>query len=376
MGIGATPGNQGLLLLTSIVAFIALPVFFVAATNLVGLVERILGIKSGVPWLALLLAIPGALLAAWLVLDQDGEALSGQVIEKTEQVVVNDDGGWMDRLSLQLRYSVSGQPLPPFTSTADALTQATDRSNPQELVTLWTDSADFDRLRPGDTVALRVLRANSRFSLVRLANQSTATFLPWAYVEIGVGVVALALIAWRLRHTPLGYGPMLVLGMVALAAPLAYAYQAWTEAEDLSRATDRATATVKTTTRVTEISMSSSEGPDWTTNVPQPYDVVQLAFVPAGYRDTVIAVDAVDVPASQPSRFEPGALVDVDYVPGGPRSARIPGQTRTHALKTTLGIYLQGGAVVLGFLALIALAGVVGRMLLKVVLSLLFRRRK
>jgi hypothetical protein len=371
MGIGATPGNEGLLLLASILAFIALPVLFLAATTIVGLVERVLGIKSGIPGLALLLAIPGALLAASLLLDQGGEVLPGQVIEKTEQLVVNDDGGWSDRLSLVLRYSMSGRPLPAFTSTANALSQAMDRSSPQELVTLATGAADFDRVRPGDTVELRVLRVEAFFSLVRLANQSTETLVPWAYVEAAVGMVAVAFVAWRLRRTSLGYGPIIFLVLVALAAPLAYAYRTWSDREDLSGATERATATIKATTRVTTVSLSSEGGEESTINVLQPYDVVQLAFVPSGYRDMVIAVDAVDAPGGQPSRFEAGAPIDVVYVPGDPRNARILDQTRTHYLKTTLGFYLQGGAVVLGIVVLAVIAGTLGRIGRKMIRSLL-----
>jgi hypothetical protein len=373
MAIGVAPGNEGLLLAASILAFMALPVFFFVVVTLLGLAERILRIKSGLSWLAPVVVILGALLAASLLLDRGGQVLPGQVIGKTEDVVVNDDGSWNDRLSLRLRYSVLGHPLSPFTSTADALTQALDRSNSQELVTLSSDSATFDRLRAGDTVELRVLRVEALFNLVRLANQSTATLLPWAYIALAVGVVALALAAWRLRRTPFGYRPLLVLGLVALAAPLLYAYRNWTDAEDLSRATERVAATVQTTTRVREISLSSGDSGAWTMSLPQPYDIVQLAFVPDGYRDTIIAVDAVDATDGQPSRFELGVPVDVVYVPGDPRNARIPGQTRTRALKTTLGVYLQGGAVVLAIPVLAVLARVIGRILLKLVLKLLVR---
>src|SRR5581483_6967711 len=246
-----------------------------------------------------------------------------------------------------------GAPLPPFRATDVALAELQAARGAQLSATLATDTATYDQLRLGDPFALRVLRLGGALSLVRPAGASTSGLLPWGTLVPALAALALALLGWRQRRTRPGQALLALLGLAALAFPLAQAYQEWRLRDDLSGATARATASVLDATRVTEVSLLPNDvrGVD-RHQVPRPYDIVQLQLQPPGYADAVLAVDAVDADGDP---LVQGAEVQVAYAPDDPHGARILGRTRTHYWRTTLGLYADE-ALLAGALVALALA--------------------
>gem|GEM_PF-1116182 len=357
MSIGVTAANQPTVLILSILAFVLFPVGFWLISTIIRLIGRIFGLSaaSPLPILVLFIAVPGALLAGSLLIDRQGQLQSGQVIDKQESVSVHGDGSWADNLSLVVRYSPGGEPIPPFHSKTEALLDAMKTPNTEELATIQSSIADYDRLRLGDSVDLRVLQVGNLLSLVRLADQSTRTLVPWGLLEDAAVVVGLFIIAWQLRKCPVGYGPLVGLVLIAMVLPLGYAYQNWRNQDNSVGATQHAVAVVGPVTRITEIDIGNGTHSE---EIPliQPYDIVQLRYIPAGAPDAIVAVDAVDANARGASQFVTGSRLDVGYPLNDPRAARISGQTRTHYFKTTLTVYLDYG-VILVFFGILAVGG-------------------
>ena len=79
---------------------------------------------------------------------------------------------------------------------------------------------------------------------------------------------------------------------------------------------------------------------------PQPYELVELVFTPAGRDRPVTAVDAVDQ-GSVPG-LTAGAMVAITYPPDAPRQARLTVGTRDYWWKNWLG----AGVAIGGLLAL------------------------
>lgn len=343
-----------ILLAASIIGLVAVPLALWLLVTLFGLLGRILGFRLRVPGVVLLVVVLGGLVAGSLTIDRTGVERSAQVIDKKESVVVHSDGGWADDRTLTARYSPTGDPIPSFTSTSAALLDAMDSRTTVELAVLRLDVAEFDRLKPGDSLDVRILRVGTLLSIVRPASQTTETLIPKSVVEDALAGVAVLCLAWRLRKTTVGYALIAGLVVVALATPLALAYQNWRANEGPDGATERATATIGPVTRVTQIEIGDEREGTEEVELSQPYDVVALAFHPPNYPDAIVAVDAVD--AHEATRLATGASVEVVFPPGNPRAARLPGQTRTHYLKTTLAVY-EHFAIYVGLLVVLAIIG-------------------
>ena len=360
MGIGVSPDNIGLLIILS---FAAIIVPFILIW-LVGLVLSALRIRVGcLPAAVVGVALVAAIVGAPLVVDEVGQPFQGQVIQKSEDVQVRSEGDWNHDLSLTVRYDLTGRPLPAFTEYIEAQLEVTAAGTSQEVVSLRPSPTDFDRLQPGDSVAVRVARVRDIFSLVTLVGRSSPTPIPWTTLVIWLGVALLVFLVWQARKTPLGYGPLGLLILVGLAYPLVNSYQTWQAYEDLSAATVHGEARVRAVTRVTEVNMCRRGGEWCHTTLAQPYDIVQVEFMPPGprEREAIIGVDAVDVAPASPSRFEKGSTVEILYPPDAPREVRIVGEKRTHYWQTMVSIYTDN-LLVLGFaLVLILVPSLLGR---------------
>ncbi len=242
MGIGVSPDNIGPLILLSLAALVVPAVLLWLVGLLLSALRIRLGCLNGVVVGVALLA---ALVAAPLVVDEVGQPFQGQVIQKTETVRVRAEGDWTHDLSLTVRYDLTGRPLPAFTDYFQAQGEVMAAGAAQEVVGLRPAPGDFDRVQPGDTVALRVARVRDVFSLVTLVGRAEPTLIRWQTAGLWAGIALLVGLAWLARKTPLGYGPLVLLVLVGLAYPLVNSYQTWQAYEDLSAATVRGEATVR-----------------------------------------------------------------------------------------------------------------------------------
>ena len=362
MSIGTTLNNQTILLAASIVGFIAVPLALWLVVTLLQLVGRVLGFHFRIPGLVLVVAAIAGLVGGSLLIDSSGVLGPAQVIDKKETVYIHPDGSWEQRLSLQVRYSPAGDPIPRFTTTTAALLDATGVHSTFELATLAPAAADFDRLRPGDSLEVRISRVGTLFSIVRPANQTTRTLVPPNILEDALAIGVLICLAYLLRKTLLGKVVLAGVIVIACSVPLLLADQNWQRNSDLSGATEHANATVGQVTRVSEVEFGDDNEGTQSVPLSQPYDVVELSFVPTGYTDSITAVDAVDAKGGDLPSVTLGSSVEVVYPPGSPREARMVGQTRDHYLKTTVSVY-ERNAIYIGLVVVFAIiATVFGRM--------------
>ena len=100
------------------------------------------------------------------------------------------------------------------------------------------------------------------------------------------------------------------------------------------------TATVRAIHRVEYVLRPRSNSTRKAVRTIQPYDLVELQFVPAGQTEPVVAVDAVD--RNSVPDLAAGATIAITYAPGNPRGARIAGGGHTHAWKNLLGPVIVG----------------------------------
>jgi hypothetical protein len=84
----------------------------------------------------------------------------------------------------------------------------------------------------------------------------------------------------------------------------------------------------------------------------QPFDVVELSFLPEGRREAVTSVDSVD--AGSVPNLAVGTPVTVAYSQRRPRAATIVGARRAHEWKNTVEVFGFPGVAALLLLALFA----------------------
>lgn len=287
----------------------------------------------GVIWLALLL---GGIPAYSLYLDFAGILISGKVYLKRESISVREDD-WTRDLSVTATYQPAGELIPSYASAK-------------------VDPDTYDRLRIGSPVTIRYLssRGLRQFPLIvsaRFADQWTFSLPKDRYagviraIVLLLGIVTLAVL-WRKAH--INAAGWLLIPYV----PFVFCALMMPRAEPGPAAPKRtARATVNQLTEVTEIlATSESSGVEAT----QPYQIVELQFVPEGRTEPVIGVDKIDS-GSIPGLTK-GKVVDIDYQADRPRTVLMRGGTRTfpqkayEAVAKNAGVYL----LLLGALALLA----------------------
>jgi hypothetical protein len=295
-------------------------------------------------WLGLtvlLTLLIGPILGLSLYLDLRGIAVPGEVIDKRETINFGSrqDGTWSRRTELVVRY------------------QATDRTTPQ-TTSFGVDAATYDRLAIGAPIAVRYppnryLRDMLLFPTTRPADQSTLSWLRmgvpfWVSRSAPLALVGgLLFLLWRgfrVRLRGLGWllAAYLLGALLFLIAP----------APDLAAGSQgqATTATVRAIHRVEYVLRPRSNSTRKAVRTIQPYDLVELQFVPAGQTEPVVAVDAVD--RNSVPNLAAGATIAIAYSSGNPRGARIVGGGHTHAWKNLLGPVIVGIT-----LAIIGIAG-------------------
>ncbi len=345
MSIGTSPNDVGFVILLLLGCLLVPAVLLIIGR----LIAWSLGLKSGAFQLVFMLVILiGAIVGGSLYLDTAGRAINGLVIKKEERVRLRQQGDWRQEFHASVVYRQDGgRPETTYLAEGDSSTS------------LDLGAAQFDTLRDGESVALKVLPVWRSLTLVRLANTSTREWIPWRWLAIGVGVVTLIWLAFKLGRSRIGCLLVFVIGAsAAVGLPTFVIYHEWRAMEDLSAKPLRAEATVREVTRITQIEPLPCRGRcrrSWDTefDVPQQYDIVQMAFTPQGGRDEVLAVDAADTGMVD---LAPERTITIAYAADNPRAAQIIGATHSHHWRNMIafGEILMGPLLAIGlFLALL-----------------------
>lgn len=331
MTIGVTPDNVGWLILLSLAA---IPIFFLVV-GLGAIIRRLLRIQNGFFAFAFGLVIGGSsLLGASLYLDLAGQVVPAKVINKDEHVTYRAEGDWRHPLRVTISYVAPEQP----TATAS----------------FTVDGPTFDALHEGGDTLVRILPVQPWLSLVRLANQSTRTWLPWLWIGGGLTVVMGLVGLWRwANRNKLGCLSLLLFLLALAMLPLVFKLLEWQQSLDLQQTPLRAMVTVQTVRHVTWLDpmpSRSSHGDGWDTgfDVPQPYDIITVRYTPQGHDQSLLGVDVVD--AAQPAIRE-GMELPAAYKQDNPRRIFLLGVNRSHYWKNPLAWV----GVQVGFLVAIGL---------------------
>jgi hypothetical protein len=281
--------------------------------------RRVLGLS----WFILIIA---AVVGYSLYLDNAGIVTTGRVSAKYESISVHS-GYWNRHFVLQARFQVPGEVLPRYAEGN-------------------VDYSTYDQVRVGDSVLVRYLPSPLLHQLVliptaRLAADTTFSF-PGDYrsLERGMGVIlilaVLLMIAVKTNSRIAGW-LFIVLGSLAFGY---FLFPRQMPAPRGNTQSTRATVTrISTVTRILEGSHSRG------TTLSQPYDIVELSFIPQGRSDSVIAVDEID--HNSIPELSAGEVLPIEYESDQPRIARILGGTRTFPEKARLSYAVDTGAMFL-----------------------------
>jgi hypothetical protein len=215
----------------------------------------------------------------------------------------------------------------------------TDPDGPTGAV-LWLDEATYDALQPGSSIVVRYVPWIP--FIARPADTSTLSLVPWRWLVIA-GLLLMAVFAVRplfRRASPFLQG-VAILGGLAVAAVWLILPAPWeTPLEPPLLTTIAEVRGIHAETRSFLSGRSSIPAP-------QPWNLVELHFVPAGRDRIVVAVDDVD-DGSVPG-LATGARLPVTYSKGNPRGARLAG-TRTYRRREwgELGEWIVAAVAVFG----------------------------
>jgi hypothetical protein len=253
---------------------------------------------GGVTLLAQGLTLVAMFYAGSLYLDAAGLVAPATVESKDERITYTSRGtiGWNRSLWATVRFTGNDGP-----------TQGG----------LWLDAATFDALRPGAPIDVRYV---SWFPhIARPASASTRSLVPWRWLVRAAlaGGTGIAIGLLLRRRSPLlmflTFAAAIVAGVTWLVLPAP-----WLPALDAPVRT--AQAEVR---RLETVTRSFINGRRADIPAPQPWELVELQFVPEGGDQPVVAVDGVD--AGSVPGLAIGARVPVSYNARDPRDARLPG---------------------------------------------------
>ena len=335
MSLGVTPDNVAPVIIAMLAA---LPICLLLLA-VGGLLRRLLG--SGSTLLGLfVIALPlvGTIVGASLYLDQAGVIAPAQVLKKTETIRFREQGDWRHHYEVQLQYTA-----PDGTAPGAAFI---------------TTAAIFDTLHEGGNTAVRTVSINGWFNLVRLADQSTWTWIPWNWLAIGLGVILLGWLGWRFFQNKTGCALLILVALVIFVTPFVWKYIDWQNSQNPDLMPLRATGVITQVKQVTEIDPLPGEdsgGSEWDTNMKaaQPYDIVVVRYTPQGYEEPIFGVDAIDADSQTVSLELP---VEIAYDAANPRAIRLLHGTRSHHWQNPLAWLKEQAAAVL--LVLIIFGGV------------------
>ena len=298
--------------------------------------------RGGVPIGCLLLVVlPIALLVAAMVwYDTASVTIKGVVVRKQETLKLYTNMPMVDE---------------PFTERQLLLhVRYTPPRSPMITWGVKTPADRYDRTHVGDEVSLRYLQPWPRIT-IGLADRSsvdrlrdaraafgdrTGTWFLWEIAGVAILVLCATIGGWMMLVVTCAY--------LACAIPLFFV--------------DRGPQPVPAgaTTAVVGETRRVDKTPRWGTdnssldarNLTQPYLSVELTYVPAGSRDSVRAVDAIDAGSS--ASLATGASVAIRYDPERPRTAQLTQGTRTFRSRNRFDLWPETLAPgVLGILSLL-----------------------
>jgi hypothetical protein len=338
MNLGSSSADIGLTVLLLFPALLA-PMLLIGLGVLIG---RILHLPGSFPIFFVFGTIAAIFALGSLALDSMAGTVPGLVERRIESVDLRPQGDWQHNLHVSVRYRLDGSP------------PILDQPAPDESATTFNlSTAQFDRLSEGGITSLRVLPLFRSLALVRLADIQTINAIPWFWIGVAFGVLLLFWLAGRLMASRSGSMVIVAIVLVAgMGLPSALAYRQWQASEDLTSRPLRTTAIAREVSRITKVdpfpctpgSGSRCSRRNTQYDVAQPYDIVQIGFVPEGAGGPVIAVDAIDA-GSVP--VQPGASMTIAYAATDPRAAQILGANHSHHWRNALGLAALFGAIAL-----------------------------
>lgn len=317
---------------TFALAGVALVLVFLSVW-LAGRLCRSARLPAGLTLLAQLAAPVTLFFAASLLFDAAGEIVRSTVTRTEERISYRGGGG---------------RSLPGAWSRSFWATVTFENPEGTQTAPLWIDEATYDALPRGATIDIRYVPWLP--FLARPADQSTRTLVPWRWATLALGVGGIALVLRPIVRRVAGpLRALIVLTSIALFVIW------WVFPTPWDTPLEEPVLTAEAEVRhLREVTRSFTSGrATGVVSAPQPWNLVELHFIPAGWGHAVIAVDGVDV-GSVPG-LQVGARLPIRYSASHPRDARLAG-TRTWRWKewrelASLVVWLVvllAGLVVLG----------------------------
>jgi hypothetical protein len=192
----------------------------------------------------------------------------------------------------------------------------------------------YDSLTAGDEVEVRFWDAGGWLEFTRLASRSTFSIVRESGVLRFPVLIALVVVFGLLVARKTGDNTNGILAGAALIVLGVFAWQLasiWLDMLPLGGPQATAEATIRDIDLYTE-TRSSDEDEDATVLV-QPFQLVEVTFVPEDWHDPVIALDRVDADSLP---LEMGGTLPVVYRTDLPRHIRLQGGSRTYVWKNPL----------------------------------------
>lgn len=259
--------------------------------------------------------------------------VTGVVTAKSETVEHRPDGHWEYHFRLTVQYSRPGETEP----RREALT---------------ADYKMYDSLSVGDEVGVRYWDAGGLFDFARLANRSTAQMVWDTGVQyLGLLVLVCVLLGRLVAQATGRKARGVIFGMAAFAAAI-FSLQALSQLAlllPLNGPQATAVAEVRSVRLYTQT--RSSDQDDDETPLIQPFDLVEVVFMPQGWPEPVVALDRIDAD-SYP--LEPGGTVPIVYRTDRPRQIQLAAGSRTYIWKNPVASLLMlGGMVLVGLIVVL-----------------------
>jgi hypothetical protein len=323
-------------LLTRGLVFLGVAVAFTLfATWFVGWVCRRAKVGPGLTLAAQVLTPIALFYGLSLYLDVAGHVVQARVTSTEERIT----------------YASSGRSIPGSWTRSFWASVTFDTPDAPGMAPLWLDEASYDTLMPGMSIAVRYL-AWLPF-IARPANQSTLSLVPWRWLGAGFIILGVILTLRPLSRRVPGWLTALAILSCIIALVLWFVFPTpWVNPLDPPVLT-----TTAEVLRVREETRSFTSGrTTGTVRAPQPWNVVELRFIPQGRTKPVVAVDSVDV--GSVAGLQIGARLPVSYNASNPRDARLNGartwrwkewrelaELAVWGLITVVGLMLLGKAV-------------------------------
>ena len=312
MNLGSSPNDFPLIIFTTLGMLALLPAIAIIISVIARLLSRLLSVSSG--WIMATLVIIvfwGGVAGGSYYLDTSALTVIGDVVNKSEVVETKLDGSWKYRFNASFQYPYRGE---------------------INSVTLYLNETRLDELQQGKSAALKLLPLYRTLAIVKLASLSTWEWISTPVRWIVIGAVSLFLFFQAVK-SKIGCAILAIIGLLlAIGIPTLLTYRAWQSAENIAARPLRAQATITKVTRFTQIDYlpcyrNCSRDFNSKFEAKQPFDVVQMEYLPEGRSETLLAVDSADVGSFSGRE---GGVISIAYTKEYPRDVQIINATHSH----------------------------------------------